>query len=1269
MNSKYKNDVNLGIDKPMSSSHSLLFFQFYKKYNTQQNTMFYHVFDSNKTIIKLIQKSKSSAKIVIDGDIVEMYFNTDSSDLRSILVFIGYYFNKYDSNKRCVYIDDPKLIIKLFEQGILKFKELKFDVQLPLDKIDLKEIIKILNKGRKIDATLFKKLSENFSEILNESWSDYYNRIKEQYDKDVEDMRLEALTLQEMPVDWTNLYANDARADGVFAEDAADGLILSLGNLSCVDIEYISQITGLDCKTVIADLKGIIYQNPETWEECFYKGWETTDEYLSGAVVDKWRSAVIANKKYKGYFQRNVDALEPLIPDTVDENDIYVTLGSPWIPTDVIDDFVIYLFGGDWAMWMKDRSPERQTKHDVKSGIWELPKAWLQDYSFANTFAYGTNYVKGAKLIEYALNMRIPTVTKQVEYDNKVKSVVIESETLLAREKQKKIIKEFQEWVWRDSARKNRLVGIYNSIYCSYAIRQYNGNFLKFPNMNTEVELYDYQRDAIARIMLSPNTLLAHDVGAGKTYVMIAAGMEKKRIGVSNKNLYVVPNNLVGQWEEAFKYLYPNINLLVITPTKFGPSKRSKVLEDIRDNDYDAILMPYSSFGLIGLSKGFYVNKINEEIKVIRDRLKVVKKNSKDYQKKIQKLTEEKEKLERRLLTKDDNIYFDELGINSLFIDEAHNYKNLPIETQSNKISGLSFTGSAKCEDMRDKVYFVQKNNNGGGVVFATGTPITNSLTDIYVMQKYLQNGILSTLSLQSFDSWIANFAEKELNFEVDVDTNNYRMITKFTKFHNIPELSTILAMVTDFHMVDKTVGIPQLDSYANVTIPKTKELNKYLDEISLRAEKIRNRKVKRKDDNMLKITTDGRKAALDIRLVNPKAKFSFESKVYQCANNVYEIYHKTSEKKLTQIVFCDMSTPKKEFNVYDSLKDTLIMMGIPSSEIAFIHDATSEKERNDLFKEVRKGDIRILIGSTQKLGLGVNVQDKLVALHHLDLPWRPADMIQREGRILRKGNENEEIEIYRYITDGSFDAYSWQILESKQRIIRGLLSGSIPKRMCDEIDDVVLSYAEVKALAIGNPLLKERVERSNELSKLYTLQRKFIENHQRLEVELNEIPFKIERIQKYLSESILDYEFYEENKQKYETEERIDLRRKIFKALIDFNDEDKETVEIVCTYQGFDVVVPKNITKEKWFVYLEKNGRHTIDMGDSEQGIIVRLDNFLEGFNKHIKKLQNELDELMLRKKHIIKELEKKDSYSKDIEKLHKELEEIDTRLGVNRE
>ena len=1104
---------------------------------------------------------------------------------------------------------------------------------------------------------------------------------KAREEKERKDAHVREVTCMDLPLDWENAFNQDVRTQGIHADSISDGLIYSLSNLGRVDIEYISSITGEDYKTIIGALKGSIYQNPETWGECFYKGWETSEEYLSGNMMRKWKAAKDANKEYNGYFADNIKAIEKVLPPTVATKDIYVTLGSPWVPADVIDDFIEYLLG-DWRRpWYSINDEEDfHTKHDELTGTWEIPFKSRYNHDVKVTRTYGTDRINALHILERTLNMKSVAVTDEVVCNTNSsgkKRVINQSETILAIEKQNKMIKAFQKWVWEDEARKERLETIFENNFSCVRRRIFDGSFLDFPTMSDSVNLYPYQKNAVARIIFTPNTLLAHDVGAGKTYVMIAAGQEMKRMGLSTKNMYVVPNNIVGQWKNIFSSMYPNAKLLCVDPKSFAPNKREVVLERIRDEDFDGIIIAYSCFEQIPLSKEYYMEELKEKKKLVSEL-------AAQKGKATSKLKKKKEALEKALsemaLAMDDmydTVYFDELGITRLFVDEAHNFKNVPFETKANKVLGINGSGSKRCQDMMDKVHMVQKKNGGKGVVLATGTPITNSITDAYIMQQYLQSGELAMLDLQSFDAWIGMFAERSTEFEIDVDTSSYRLATRFAKFHNLPELTSLLSSIADFHQVDESAGIPMHDDYRDALISKTPAFAAYLDDISQRADDVRGGRVSRKDDNMLKITTDGRKAALDLRLVDPNAGFTYQSKVARCAENVADIYFKTSQTKATQLIFCDTSTPKSGFNIYDELKTALINLGVPEAQIAYIHDAETEEKRTRLFMKVRNGEVRILIGSTFKLGLGVNIQDRLIALHHIDVPWRPADMTQREGRILRQGNVNSQVYIYRYITEGSFDAYSWQLLETKQRFISGLLSGSLTTRSGADIEDTVLDYAEVKALAVGNPLVKKRVEAANELTRYLTLQRKLVDSRIRMEKELLELPGKVEHQRNLITKCEEDLSCYRSWKKenppateaclkKEEAEKRKALREYITSAVRDYALETRE--KTLMNYRGFDIVLPANMILEKPYVWLSRQGKYYVELGDTEIGNLVRIDNFLDALDNHLEKLKIGLSKLTEKEIELKAELAKDENYSEQIEKYSAEVEKLDKKLGVNK-
>lgn len=1089
------------------------------------------------------------------------------------------------------------------------------------------------------------------------------------------------VTCMDLPLDWNNAFDSDERTRGLHADSVPDALIICLSTIGRVDIEFISSITGIDYKSVICALKGSIYQNPDTWNECFYKGWETADEYLSGNLKKKWLSATEANNKYDGYFSGNIIAIEKVISPAVATRDIYITLGSPWIPADIIDDFILHLFGDPLSReknkYRKDQIMECwKTLHDEITGTWEIPGKSRYLSSVAVSRTYGTERMEALYIIEKTLNMKTIAVTDEVRCSANTsgkKTVINKTETVAAIEKQQRIIREFQNWVWTDKSRKERLETIFNNSFGYVRRRVFDGSFLKFPGMSSSIQLYPYQKDAVARIIFTPNTLLAHDVGSGKTLVMVAAGQEMRRMGLSKKNMYVVPNNIVGQWRNIFMMLYPNAELLCVDPKAFTPQKRESVLRQIRDNDYDGIIIAYSCFEQIPLSRDYYIGMLENKKEHVTELLSRKDKATSALKRKKDRIDKAISDMCGALDELYDTVYFDELGITRLFVDEAHNYKNVPFETKSDKILGINNKGSKKCQDMMDKVRVVQKNNSGKGVVFATGTPITNSIADAYIMQQYLQSGELGMLNLQSFDSWIGMFAEKTTEFEIDVDTNSYRLATRFAKFHNLPELTSLLSSVADFHRVDEAAGIPSFEGYHDSVLTKTPEFAAYLDSIASRADDVRNKRVSKTYDNMLKITTDGRKAALDLRLVDQSASFTYSSKVARCSENVAKIYFNTCENRSTQIVFCDTSTPKTGFNIYSELKDRLIASGVPGEKIAFIHDAETDEKRSALFSKVRSGEVRILIGSTFKLGIGVNVQERLIALHHIDVPWRPSDMIQREGRILRQGNLNKKVYIYRYITEGSFDAYSWQLLETKQRFITGLLSGSLNERSGSDIDNTILDYAEVKALAVGNPMIKQRIEAANELSKYKALQRNLVETRVKLEGELFEIPAKKEYQLRLIGDCIKDIAYYSDWKkdnqqldQKKEIENRKTIRECIDKAVKNNFMTSKE--KVLMQYRGFDLILPANMTIEKPYLYLKRNGKYYVELGDTDIGNLIRIDNYLDSLERYLCKLKLTLEKLKDKERDIRTELSKSDSFTEQIEEYKRIVDELDKRLGVDK-
>ena len=1107
----------------------------------------------------------------------------------------------------------------------------------------------------------------------------------------IEEKHIQEVTSMELPTDYQNTYINEE--NNKHTDSTFDALMYSLDTLGMVDIEYIASLTGEDLKTVINNLKGSIYQNPLYWGEVFYKGWETSDEYLSGNLMHKYEVAKEANEKYHGYFENNITALEGIIEPEIATKDIYVTIGSPWLPTDIIDEFITYLaFKNDITSkeakeyYLQCSSSEYATRHDEYTGIWEIPfKTRFRTSQFHGLFEqqnfhiYGTERMDMLYILESTLNMRTISISDVIDVQNK-KRVINQEETIKALEKQKYMIETFQKWIWEDEERSQRIQAAYCRKYGNIRCRKFDGRYLELPGLNKEITLYPYQKNAIARILSSPNTLLAHKVGAGKTFTMICAGMELRRLGKSKKNMYVIPNNIITQWNSTFLKLYPNAKLLIVNNKNFSPKKRTDTLNKIKNEDYDAILITYSCFDMLSLSSKFYEDLYTKRKETLSKAAKKFASTAK-IEKKIKTINEALEKIKKSYNETPLIMPFDELGINTLFVDEAHNYKNIDLDSRISSVKGVANSGSTKGNSMLDKVHCVQRMNNGGRIVFATGTPITNSISDIYVMQKYLQEGELYYQNILTFDAWVGMYAQKTTDFEIDVDSNNYHLVTRFSKYCNIPELSSTLSSITDFYQNNDNQEIPVLDGYSDSLSNGSQEFKDYLKEISNRADDIHKKRVSVKEDNMLKLTTDGRKAALDMRLIDTAFGLEPESKVFRCATNVFNLYEKNPN--CTQLVFCDFSTPKDGFNLYDELKKLLIGFGIEEKRIAFIHNATSDDKKDEIFKKMNDSELSVLIGSTAKMGHGMNVQKHLLAIHHLDVPWRPSDMVQREGRILRQGNENSKVYIYRYITKASFDAYSWQLLETKQRFISQIMSGYTTFREGGEIDDAVLNYAEVKALAVDNPLIKKRVEVCNELEKYRILQKDYIEDKQKKEQIIRDLPLRIEEEKKRIDNCDLDIEAYQKEKVDYKNMPYLvqkDIRERIYQA-VKANQNNSQAVEVL-TYQGFKVVVPaymiprmttnKDIDEDNGkshlipYIHLIKNNTYYLEI-ESEVGITTRLNNFLESLSKTKEKYMSVLEELKNRYETTKLELEKKnEGYSSKIELFESELEKVNRELGM---
>lgn len=1040
----------------------------------------------------------------------------------------------------------------------------------------------------------------------------------------------------------------------------SEALIMSLRKQMSVDIHYISSITGKDKDTVIASLKGAIYQNPETWNGDIYEGWELSSEYLSGNLFEKHKTAKTMSALYSNRFDENVRVLESYMNLAVYFDDVRLIPGMPFIPSEVIDEFVEHLFGKFIS------SPDFRgnklpflVKRDMITGSWEIPYKNRYAGEIANVSKYGTHDKNGTVILEDILNNKDTVVYNKTTSSSSNKRTVNKVATAKVIEKREAIIAEFDRWVKNTPEIRRIVESCYTREYGFIRKRVFNGSFLQKKWGN--VTLRNYQLNSVARILFTLNCLLALPVGRGKTFIMLVSALESLRMKLAQKIIITPPNNVFVQFEEAARQIGCLDDVTFISSKYFTPAKRQRVLEAIRSADTGIFIIPHSCFDLIPLSDDYYKKETKAELdRVIEARGKFInstsalKRKEKDLKKALLDLDKK--------ASDDRKLCFDDLGINMLFVDEVQAYKNITIETSS-FARGINRKGSAKANSMLDKIHYIQKNNGGKGIVLSTGTPITNSMTDIFVWQKMLQSGELAINGLNTFDSWAAEFCEKTTEFEIDVDVSNYRLVTRYSKFVNLPELTSLFSSVAEFYTPEETEGLPKFNGYIDVVVPQTIRLRQFFESISERCEEIRNGNVSPKDDNMLKVTHDSNEASADIRHLYPDAPFSEHSKVAHCAKKVIELYIKTSSKKCTQLVFSDISTPKASFNLYDELKRLLVEMGIPANEIAYIHDATDDRKREDLFEKTRKGEIRVLIGSTVKLGTGVNVQDRCIALHHLTLPWRPSDMMQREGRILRQGNLNKEIYIYRYVTQNSFDAYSYQILENKQRVISQILKGAVTSRSISEVDDMVLSYGEVKALAIGNPLIKERVKASNELSRYRALRSKSEESKILLMKELKEIPERINDCNNRILNCTLDASFLRKNPPECDDEKRKEIRKKISDSIRNVVTAREEFV-IEENYCGFKLIYPAYMTADKPYIYIEKNGRYYVEMGESDKGIMTRIDNAINKIPEHLKSLVKNRNSLDKKQDDIRKEIEEIKFYNEEIDFYNELLADIDKKL-----
>ena len=1047
-------------------------------------------------------------------------------------------------------------------------------------------------------------------------------------------------------------------------DTASEALAVSLGERARVDLAYMSELTGKSEEDVAKELAGIIFQNPVT------EKWETADEYLSGNVREKLATTRIFAEN-RPEFAINVTALEGVQPKELDASEIEVRIGATWIEPKYIEDFMRETF--ETPDYLFDRNLVGVQYSDV-TGQWNLKGKNADHGNALVNMTYGTSRANAYRILEDSLNLRDTRIFDTIEEDGKEKRVLNKKETTLASQKQEAIREAFKDWVFRDPERRQTLCAKYNELFNSTRPREYDGSHLKFPGMTPDITLRPHQLNAVAHQLYGDNTLLAHCVGAGKTFEMIAAAMESKRLGLCQKSLFVVPNHLTEQWASDFLRLYPGANILAATKKDFEPANRKKFCSRIATGDYDAVIIGHTQFEKIPLSMERQAAMIERQITEIEMAIEAVK-AEKGERYTIKQMEKTKKSLNARLSRlndtsrKDNVVTFEQLGVDRLFVDESHNYKNLFLYTKMRNVAGIAQTEAQKSSDMFAKCQYMDELTGGKGITFATGTPISNSMTELYTNMRYLQYSTLQKLGLGNFDSWAATFGETQTAIELAPEGTGYRAKTRFAKFFNLPELISLFKESADIQTPDMLkLPVPEAE-YENVVLKPSEYQKEMVQSLAERAEAVRDRKVEPHVDNMLKITNDGRKLALDQRLINDMLPDEDNSKSTTCVDKAFEIWEETKEQKSAQLIFCDLSTPKGDgtFNVYEDIRGKLIEKGVPPEEIAFIHDANTEKRKAELFAKVRSGQVRFLLGSTAKMGAGTNVQDRLIALHHLDVPWRPSDIEQQEGRILRQGNMNDKVKIIRYVTEGTFDSYSWQLIENKQKFIGQIMTSKSPVRSCEDIDEAALSYAEVKALATGNPYIKEKMDLDIQVSKLKLLKANHTSQRYRLEDNIaKHYPMQITALKERLEGYRTDIQTYAAHKPVDKDAFSMKIGNRTYTdkkeagaALIDMCRSAKQPNMAVTIgeFQGFKMSVSFDSFFSKFTISLKGSLSHEVEIGADPLGNLQRLSNALEGMTGKMadveQKLSNVEHQLETAKVEVTKPFAQEQELAEKLERL----------------
>ena len=1058
-------------------------------------------------------------------------------------------------------------------------------------------------------------------------------------------------------------------------ETASEALALSIGEKARVDLPYMEQLAGKTQAELVQDLQGVIFKVPN----CEHVSYVAADEYLSGNVRNKLTVADLAAKN-DPELAVNVEALEKVIPKDLSAAEISVRLGATWIPQEDIQRFVMELLTP--SSYAAGRLKVRYTPIN---GDWFIENKSSDMGNVKADSTYGTKRASAYRIIEDTLNLRDTRIFDYVydEHGNK-KAVFNAKETTAAQAKQEVIKQAFQDWIWKDPERRNRLVRYYNDTFNSVRPREYDGSHITFGGISPEITLRPHQVNAIAHILYGGNTLLAHKVGAGKTFEMVAAAQESKRLGLCQKSMFVVPNHLVGQWASEYLRLYPSANILVTTKRDFETGNRKKFCGRIATGDYDAVIIGHSQFEKIPMSIGRQREQLEKQLDDIEHGIDDVQ-ASKGEQFTVKQLMKTRKAIKTKLeklndtKRKDTVIDFEQLGVDRLFIDESHFYKNLYLYTKMRNVGGIAQTEAQKSSDLFMKCRYLDEITGNRGTVFATGTPVSNSMVELYSVQRYLQYDTLAQNGLQHFDSWASTFGETVTALELAPEGTNYRAKTRFAKFYNLPELMQMFREVADIQTADMLkLPVPKVN-YRNIKTKPSEIQTEMVASLAKRAEKVRARLVEPNIDNMLKITNDGRKLALDQRMIDPMLPDDPDSKVNACVDNVYRIWEEHADTKATQLVFCDLSTPKNDgtFNVYDDMREKLIARGIPAEQICFIHEATTDAQKKELFGKVRSGEVRVLFGSTPKMGAGTNVQDRLIAIHNLDCPWRPSDLEQRQGRIERQGNMFPEVEVYRYVTEQTFDAYLYQLVESKQKFISQIMTSKSPVRSAEDVDEVALSFAEVKMLATGDARFKEKMDLDIQVSKLRVLKQSYLSEHYDLE----------DRVLKYYPQTIKEYEeriagyendaaFAEQHKPQGEDKfcpmtlkgmtytEKADAGEMLLAICKDYP---MSAATEIGSYRGFRIEIYYDTVNAHYCMNLCGKAKHKVDLGADALGNLTRIENELSKLPARLEAAKTKKAETIVQLETAKEEIKKPFAFEDELKEKTERLNALNIELNLN--